>query len=157
MQRVTPESPSEGTCRLVALADELLCTLAKMRRAGVAGVTQHTARIEPKPQFDLVHPARVQRGEMEMKPSTVPRIEGLPYGLGAMRSGKDPVLPPGPPLRTKRASFPAFRSSLSKPRRRSRFNHGELSATRDPVAVRMQHQQIATRVRATIDHPFQME
>jgi hypothetical protein len=25
------------------------------------------------------------------------------------------------------------------------------------VAVRMQHQQIATRVRATIDHPVQME
>jgi len=33
-----------------------------------------------------------------MKPSIVPRIECLPHGLGAMRSGKDPVLPPGPPL-----------------------------------------------------------
>jgi hypothetical protein len=98
LQRVTPESPSEGTCRLVALADELLCTLAQMHRAGVAGVTQHTARIEPKPQFDLVHPARVQRREVEVKPPAMPRVERLPHGLCTMRSGKDPVLPPGPPL-----------------------------------------------------------
>jgi hypothetical protein len=135
----------------------MLRTLAQMRSAEVAGVTQHTACIGRKPQFDLVHPACMQRGEVEVKPPAVPRVEYLPHGVCPMRSGKDPVLPPGPPLRTKRASFPAFRSSLSKPRRRSRFNHGELSATRDPVAVRMQHQQIATRVRATIDHPFQME
>lgn len=31
------------------------------------------------------------------------------------RSGKDTVLPPHPPLRTVRASFPAHGSSLSKP------------------------------------------
>ena len=128
-----------------------------MHGTGVARMAQHPARVAGKPEFDLIDPACVQRREVEVKALAVPHVERMPDGLGAMRSGKDPVLPPGPPLRTKRASFPAFRSSLSKPRRRSRFNHGESSATRDPVAVRMQHQQIATRVRATIDHPFQME
>ena len=37
------------------------------------------------------------------------------HGSRSERSGKDTVLPPHPPLRTVRASFPAHGSSLSKP------------------------------------------
>ncbi|WP_425497648.1 reverse transcriptase N-terminal domain-containing protein [Paraburkholderia ultramafica] len=61
------------------------------------------------------------------------------------------------PLGTERASFPAFRSSLSKPRHRSRFHHRESATTRGPVTVRVQHHQAATCVRAPVGHSFQVE
>ncbi|MDB5784909.1 MAG: hypothetical protein JWQ50_4824 [Caballeronia mineralivorans] len=49
LQRITPETPFEGACRLIALADKLLGALAQMRDAGVAGMAQHTAGVEGKP------------------------------------------------------------------------------------------------------------
>ncbi|QHP75111.1 hypothetical protein EKQ45_03625 [Proteus vulgaris] len=47
---------------------------------------------------------------------TVPSVFGEnKHESRSDRSGKDTVLPPHPPLRTVRASFPAHGSSLSKP------------------------------------------
>ncbi len=41
-----------------------------------------------------------------------------------LMSGKDTALPPHPPLRTVRASFPAYGSSLSKAPHKSRLHYG---------------------------------
>lgn len=51
----------------------------------MTGMAQHPVCIAGKPQFDLIDQARVQRGEVEMKPLIVPRIELLPDSLSAMR------------------------------------------------------------------------
>jgi hypothetical protein len=51
----------------------------------MAGVAQHPERVAGKPQIDLIDPARVQRGEVEVKPLIVPRVERLPDGPRAMR------------------------------------------------------------------------
>ncbi len=38
LQRIAPESPFEGACCLIILADKLLGTLAQLRGAGMAGM-----------------------------------------------------------------------------------------------------------------------
>src|ERR1700757_1155876 len=63
LQRIAPETPFEGTCRLIVLAHSLLGALAQVCGAGMAvmaGMAQHTTGVAGKPMFDRIAPACVQ-------------------------------------------------------------------------------------------------
>lgn len=61
LQLEASERPLEQLGRCVALGDEGLGALAQMIGGGVAGVTQHAARVNTEQQLDLVDPVGVQR------------------------------------------------------------------------------------------------
>jgi transposase-like protein len=62
-----------------------------------------------------VHPTMISTWKQELVKHA--------HEKGDAKSGKDATLPLRPPLRTVRASFPAYGSSLSKPPVRSRLYH----------------------------------
>ncbi|CAB3775276.1 hypothetical protein LMG29542_08658 [Paraburkholderia humisilvae] len=75
----------ERACRLIILVAKLSGALAQVRGIDMAGMAQHPARIAGNPQFDLIDPARMQRGEVRVKSLFVPRVERLPESLSTMR------------------------------------------------------------------------
>ena len=68
-------------------------------------------------------------------------------------SGKEMMLPSPPPLRTRRASFPAARSSLSNAFHRTRFCHDQTRAMNLPMADWMQKHQVTDAVAAAARSP----
>jgi hypothetical protein len=57
LQLEAGEHPFEGLGRAITLGDEVLGALTQMRDGGVAGVAQHTARVDGKQQLDLIEPS----------------------------------------------------------------------------------------------------
>src|SRR3990167_7628725 len=63
------------------------------------------------------------------------------------------ALPPHPPLRTVRESFPSYGSSLSKPAFANRLHHLETIDVNLVMTVRMHHDEIGVPILSAIDPP----